>query len=667
MSAPTLLVVAKLSPERRRTLELVGNEAGLELHVIHDSKIASSWAARNDPRAVLIDAKLETCQELCCDLRGQRRLAKVPILALAPEHDDPLTEQYYGWGIDDVVPADAGVSLIERLSRIVQAGRLAPTAGRGRAVVADPDRNRCNVIGRVLHNAGYELSYATDEHRLLGDVLGRIPALVVMNAAIAAPRAFIQAARHAGSRACWVVTSPRRELETCLDAVADMERVAVTAAFGPVENILYLSNEMLNARTDALRRNSRLLCGTLVWYRPPGEAEDDTGYTYNVSTGGMYVRTLAPPSAEQLWLELRPPHQRRRVRLLARVVWRRPFGDNALAAVPAGFGVEIVGGLGDGGELWRRGVDSLLAPSASAERGADPGPQPLMGRVASLSIGLPEVSAAERAAAPAVEARAAPAVEAPAAPGSSEPPPAPVEPPEALPPPTASPASQGLSGAWPFDEYASGLPDASAAGTRDAAAEVPLRVESRVDGEARPQNTRSPWALVAILGMVTAGALLAGYRALRSGAEPEGSRPASPPPPKPWKHGPQGDRARSGFDSVVAPPAPAAVVPARAAELDRDAAVAVPAEPVAKASTEPPDAAGLSDRDGFLFVEYPAQAHVYLNGINAGATGEWLTVKCGTRFIRVGTSGKVPRWLTVGQSTVVGCRRPTRVTFGPAL
>ena len=183
-----MLVVAKLLPQRRRALDVMGSEAGLGLHVIHDSKIAASWAARNEPRAVLVDASLATAQELCCDLRGQRTLAKVPIIALAPEQNDQLTEQYYSWGVDDVVPADVGAPLIDRLSCIVRAGPLAPTVRRGRAVVADPDRSRCNVIGRVLHNAGYELSYAADERRLLAEALQRAPILVVVSAALGGPR-----------------------------------------------------------------------------------------------------------------------------------------------------------------------------------------------------------------------------------------------------------------------------------------------------------------------------------------------------------------------------------------------------------------------------------------------------------------------------------------------
>ncbi|MBN1606317.1 MAG: response regulator [Polyangiaceae bacterium] len=661
MSLATLLVVAKLPPERRRTLDLMGNEAGLELHVIQDAKIASSWAARNEPRAVLIDAKLETSQELCCDLRGQRSLAKVPIIALAPERNDQLTERYYSWGVDDVVPADVGAPLIDRLSRIVKSGRLAPTARRGRAVVADPDRTRCNVIGRVLHNAGYELSYASDERGLLGDVLQRTPTLVVVNAAIGAPRALIQAARHAGSRSCWVVTSPRREIESYLDALADMDRVAVTAAFGAVENILFLSNEMLSARTEALRRTSRLLYGTLALFRPPGEREDDTGFTYNVSAGGMYVRTLAPPSSEQLWLELCPPCQRRRVRLLARVVWARQFGDNALATVPAGFGVEILGSLGDGVDLWRRGVESLLATSGAPGREPDLEKPALTGRIASLPTGMPVLPVASPAGASADSGAST-------SHGSSEPPPGPAEPPQARAAAAASPPSEGLSGAWPFDEYASALADEPGRGASDMTDAGPARVESAPGDEVRQRKTRSPWALFAILGMVTAGALLGGYRALRSQTEPETSPAASPPASKHGADGSKGNRARAVSKAAVAPPAVRSALPESTDErgLARDAGIRLPVETASKASGDLPDVARLSDREAYLFVEYPEQGQVYLNGVGAGVTGQWLIVKCGTRFVRVGTADQVPKWLTAGQSTVIACHRPTRVAFRPS-
>ena len=94
-----------------------------------------------------------------------------------------------------------------------------------------------------------------------------------------------------------------------------------------------------------LRASSRVLYGTTVLFRVAGGEDDEIGYTFNISAGGAYVRTLAPPPrSSDVWLELRPPRSHRRVRLEARVVWTRAFGPNDSATVPPGFGVQLTGG-----------------------------------------------------------------------------------------------------------------------------------------------------------------------------------------------------------------------------------------------------------------------------------------------------------------------------------
>ena len=60
-----------------------------------------------------------------------------------------------------------------------------------------------------------------------------------------------------------------------------------------------------------------------------------------MSEGGLYVRTLAPPEDDEVWIELCPPRSERRVRLVGKVAWRRRFNHNENATVPPGFGLSI--------------------------------------------------------------------------------------------------------------------------------------------------------------------------------------------------------------------------------------------------------------------------------------------------------------------------------------
>jgi Tfp pilus assembly protein PilZ len=143
-------------------------------------------------------------------------------------------------------------------------------------------------------------------------------------------------------------------------AVAALSRVSVADGYAPPENVLFLANELLNQRGVDKRASPRLLYGTAVAFRAAGRDEDEIGFSYNVNAGGVYVRTLAPLDAGQdVWLEMWPPRSERRVRLCGKVAWRRAYGPQERATVPAGFGVQITDGLGGDLDRWRAGYDAF--------------------------------------------------------------------------------------------------------------------------------------------------------------------------------------------------------------------------------------------------------------------------------------------------------------------
>jgi Tfp pilus assembly protein PilZ len=134
--------------------------------------------------------------------------------------------------------------------------------------------------------------------------------------------------------------------------------VSVADGYAPPENVLFIVNELLAPRNVDQRASPRLLYGTTVAFRPAGREEDEIGFSYNVSAGGVFVRTLAPPDfGQEVWLEMWPPRSERRVRLEGVVAWRRAFGRGAGATVPPGFGVKLTDGLGQDMGRWRSGCE----------------------------------------------------------------------------------------------------------------------------------------------------------------------------------------------------------------------------------------------------------------------------------------------------------------------
>lgn len=235
-----------------------------------------------------------------------------------------------------------------------------PEEARGAVLVAEADRNRRILIGRVLRNAGYAVTFAAEREDLFNYAASKpLDVIVASTALVDAPRELVETARAAGSQALFVVTCPPRDLKKCKATLEDLGGVTTTDAFAPAENVLFASNELGRPRGIDQRASPRILYGTSVAFRGVGRDTDDHGFTYNVSEGGLYVRTLAPPDDELVWLELCPPRSDRRVRLVGRVAWRRSLANGQYATVPPGFGIEIVDGARMDIEAWRAGCHAF--------------------------------------------------------------------------------------------------------------------------------------------------------------------------------------------------------------------------------------------------------------------------------------------------------------------
>jgi hypothetical protein len=148
-------------------------------------------------------------------------------------------------------------------------------------------------------------------------------------------------------------------MRQCQSWLRELPNAAVTDSFAPPENIVFLANELGRGKGNDQRASRRVLYGTMVSFRCAGRDEDDYGLSYNVSAGGLYVRSLAPPIEDRVWLELRPPRTERLVRLEGRVCWRRGYGPSSMATVPPGFGIEIVDGSKADREAWVAGYRSF--------------------------------------------------------------------------------------------------------------------------------------------------------------------------------------------------------------------------------------------------------------------------------------------------------------------
>lgn len=638
-----LAVLAKLDAERKRTLGAVATVTRLELAHFEKVEGVLTWLDGHEPKVVVFDAGVVQAEKLCRKVRAKRELASVPIIALVAEPTDALVERLYAQGADDVVQSSLSASLIARLKSLPEREQLS-TATHGMAVVADKDHARCDVIGRVLMNAGYDVKFALDDVALRYYTQQNKPRLVVASAELGDARKFVEEARKKALDAAWVVMAARRELVKHAEALDGIERLAVVVNTTAPENVLFTSNELLRQGAPPSREHERVLYGTMVSYKPAGGDQEDVGFTYNISTGGLYVRTLSPPEESEVWLELRPPRGKRRVRLEGKVAWRRSYDPASGAAVPPGFGVSLTDGLGPSLSLWREQVDAFVrstrrGPAAVArlldETLGDPRAsrpeldRPSESHIAAIPVSLPP-SALELA---------------PPASAAAQKPPTPPPLPEPSPP---------APGHELETRPAPSLPE-------PPRVELPVAPKAPAEAVVAPPAPepvakaprRSPLVPLLLLALLlSAGATALVVLELGPFARPKPAARVEPPRPA----------AAAPTPTPSLPPAQPSAAPA---------APSAAATPSAAPSAAPPapssagaDGSELKWDEGYLVVRSPASVDVYATGFKLGPTNQKNKSKCGLRFVRLGEK-EPPRWLSKGRTVDVKCQAVTELEIAP--
>ena len=344
-----MLAFGRFRREERMALSVAAEQAAFTLHAAESPEEAGRWLESHDALAMLLDT--EASESLAVQTRSSARHARLPMIALSREITDLSFNDAFSWGADDVLPLTNTRPLLTRLRSLPRETPTLPSTGRGTALVAESDQTRRTVVGRVLRNAGYSVTFAVTREDAAAFAQQDI-ALAVLNAELADDyQETIRAARSAGSKANFIVCAMPRDLKTIRASLDGLTGVGVIDAYAPPENVLFASNELKGGAVNN-RRSPRILYGTTVAFRGAGREKDDFGFSYNISEGGLYVRTLAPPEDDEVWVELCPPRSERRVRVVGKVAWRRRFNHNENATVPPGFGLSIVDGARADIQAW---------------------------------------------------------------------------------------------------------------------------------------------------------------------------------------------------------------------------------------------------------------------------------------------------------------------------
>ena len=337
----TVLVVGQRLGDRERSVREALERASVEVVFIPSIQLFREALETYPTRCVLADSPLDV-RDIARVLRGNASCFGVPLIALAEHISDRIMLELHAIGADDVVAIHDLGGLTRRMAALASFDPKARTAlFQGSCLLAHADVHRRQLFGRVLRQAGFDVSFAATMQEALS-VAERSPPKVLVVSNTLPPEGGRQALAKLAEH--WVGEMPAVLLASGHNSGSlSPHGWTVVHEEAPPDDLLFVVNELLRPRELLESRASRrILHATLISFRAAGELESRLGLTYNISREGMYVRTFdAPPTKGQAWLELRPPGASRAVHLRADIMWTRTLATGARGAAPPGFGVRL--------------------------------------------------------------------------------------------------------------------------------------------------------------------------------------------------------------------------------------------------------------------------------------------------------------------------------------
>lgn len=362
MSKAFVVVLGEASPEMQATVSVGARMAGAEVRYERSLARFAEAVEAERPIAAIVSMD-DGAREMAIGMRMRCPSLEIPLVGLCDAPGDLAYEEAFSSGMDDVCGLDFR-RLGRRLRNLADVGPVVSKPGHKSVVVVDDDRTMRMLIGRVFRDAGYSVTFSDADETLERVCDPDVDVVVCASAIDTEGEPLSRRAALCGSRAAWIINTPPKQIPAVRArlGLAAGVKLAVHDAFQSPATLLFVANELMNRPAVDGRKSERLLYGAKVLFRHAGRDDLDSGYLYNISGGGVYVRTLAPPQRwDEMWLEFLPPRSDRLVHLEGTAVWTRPFGPGGNATVPCGFGVQITGGSKSDMVRYGRGYETYLA------------------------------------------------------------------------------------------------------------------------------------------------------------------------------------------------------------------------------------------------------------------------------------------------------------------
>jgi uncharacterized protein (TIGR02266 family) len=313
----------------------------------------AALAAGRTPQAILMDLHMPDMKgdAACQRVKENPAWRDVPVIMFTTANSPH--EMMYCWraGADDFLSKPAQpAELAAKLAAVADAPLPVALAPRhGRLVMVEDSRFYRTLVGGALEHEGFEVTYAPDAasaRRLLEDGATDadgflLDVLLPDGSGVQLAEALRRSPRFALKRVVLLTAfAPTPEVQAQvarLPGVSLVEKRALPADL-LVRRVLEL---LAPAHRGSLRAVERSPFFSVVSFRgPSGEAL--SGFSYDASPGGLFVRTLTPgPVGSQVQLEVRVASQPGALRAEGTVAWANPFRRGSSVRPPVGMGLRL--------------------------------------------------------------------------------------------------------------------------------------------------------------------------------------------------------------------------------------------------------------------------------------------------------------------------------------
>lgn len=325
---------------------------GFEAAVFGSADACLAGLAQREPMALLVSLQLAGSRGDECCLRIKENFAwrHLPIIVIT--QTDQAHELMYCWraAATDFLRRPVSIDRLKPKLKVIRDLAAVPPGDRsfvGRWVVLlETSRFYRNAIGGNLEHAGLHVLYAEEPDEaieLLDAHDGPVDACLIGLPSIAGGLAFAQTlAVRAQPPRSLLILSPGADVDAALNA-----KVAALTTTGvlnkrdlPFDLVLSrIFNHLKPANVLELRSCERVPYFAVVEFSTDGDRWG-SGFSYDVSTGGLFIRTLTPPATGKR-VTLRMDFVGQSAISTGVVAWANPFQPRVTFASPVGMGVRL--------------------------------------------------------------------------------------------------------------------------------------------------------------------------------------------------------------------------------------------------------------------------------------------------------------------------------------